>query len=566
MESPSAPVAGVKPRALRPAGLLAALLMALFAGLLFTAAPASAHAVVVATDPADGARLATAPAEVTFTFDESVGLSSDGYLHVINQTGQRVDTGPATHPGGDGTKVSVALKSGLGDGTYLASYRVVSADSHPVSGSTRFVVGDGALAEVGSAAPTVNPVTNQVYNVVRWVGFAGLALLGGLWLLVTVWPQGRGDARVYRLVLTGWWATALGTVAQMLLQGPYAAGMGLGGVAHLNLLNATLHATIGTADSVRLLVLAALAFVLRSLFQDTEPRRLRGEVAALLIGLVVTFAFTGHADAQDPRWLALTSQMTHLAAMAIWLGGLAMLLIGLLPRAVPDELDAVLPRFSLVAYGCVAVLAVSGSYQAWLGIGTWSAFTGTRYGQLVIAKIVLFALMLGIAYFSRRAVQRSTGGHGDGAGKPISQLRRSVLGEAAIGVVVLAVTAVLVVQPPGRNAELASYAAPTTVSISLTEAGSSTQRSAELTVTPSRAGTVQVNLRISGATVPLSVSGNAYLAAKELGPVDLGLKSSDGLDFTGSALLPSPGSWKFTITVRYSEFDSVTADTSVELH
>ncbi|SOD75083.1 copper transport protein [Jatrophihabitans sp. GAS493] len=550
----------------RPAALLLALLTALLAAVLVQAAPASAHAVVVASDPADGARLAAAPAQVSFTFDESVGLNSDGYLHVANETGQRVDAGEAGHPGGDGTKVSVALKSGLGDGTYLASYRVVSADSHPISGSIRFVVGDGALAEIGSATPTVNPVTNQVYNVVRWIGFGGLAVLGGLWLLVTIWPQGRGDNRVYRLVLGGWWATTIATVAQLLLQGAYAAGVGLGGVTQLNLLNATLHGTIGTADSVRLLVLAALAFVLRTLFQDTDPGRLRGEVAALLVGIVVTFAFTGHADAQDPRWLALTSQMTHLTAMAVWLGGLAMLLVGLLPRAVGEELDAVLPRFSLVAYGCVAVLAVSGTYQAWLGIGSWSALTGTRYGQLVIAKVVLFGLMLGVAYFSRQAVQRSLGRHDDSEVKPISQLRRSVLGEAAIGVVVLAVTAVLVVQPPGRNAELASYAAPTTVSISLSEAGGSTERSAELTVTPSRAGTVEVNLRIAGTAVPLSVTGNAYLAAKELGPVDLGLKSSDGLDFIGSALLPAAGSWKFTITVRYSEFDSVTADTSVQLH
>lgn len=96
---------------------------------------ASAHATVVASDPVDGSRLAHAPSVVTVTFDESVGLGGAGYVHVTDQSGNRVDNGAAFHPNGDATKVADRLQPGLGDGTYTASYRVVSADSHPVARS-----------------------------------------------------------------------------------------------------------------------------------------------------------------------------------------------------------------------------------------------------------------------------------------------------------------------------------------------------------------------------------------------------------------------------------------------
>src|SRR5438105_1012249 len=95
---------------------------------------ASAHAVVVGSTPADGARLANAPSAVIIRFDESVGLSL-GYLRVVDQAGRRVDTGAANHPAGVGSSIAVSLKSGLGDGSYLASFRVLSADSHPIAGS-----------------------------------------------------------------------------------------------------------------------------------------------------------------------------------------------------------------------------------------------------------------------------------------------------------------------------------------------------------------------------------------------------------------------------------------------
>ena len=238
---------------------LAAALVGVLAGLVLYAAPASAHATLVTSTPGDGARLKSAPASVSITFDEPVSIS---YFHVIDPSGDRVEAGTPTHPGGDGTKIAVNLRPGLGDGTYVESWRVISADSHPVAGTVRFVVGNGPLAASTVDVSTVNRLTSVVFDAVRWVSYAGLALLGGVWLLLTVWPAGRVERRARRLVWLGWAALTAGTAAELLVQGPYAAGQGLGGLFNASSLNTTLHGTYGQYHSARLLLLGLLALVL----------------------------------------------------------------------------------------------------------------------------------------------------------------------------------------------------------------------------------------------------------------------------------------------------------------
>src|SRR5262249_39048719 len=204
------------------------------------------------------------------------------------------------HPNGDGSKIEVAVKSGLSDGTYTGSFRVISADGHPVAGAIRFVVGNGELAAAAGSSSTVDGTTSVVFDVVRWLAFAGLALLGGGWLLLTVWPEGRDDVRARRLVWGGWIATTVGAVAELLVQGPYVAGTGLGDLTSWTLLDATLHTTFGTAPSVRLLLLGALGAVLGAQLRIPERSRLAEVSAALGIGLVLTYAVSGHAESQDP--------------------------------------------------------------------------------------------------------------------------------------------------------------------------------------------------------------------------------------------------------------------------
>jgi copper transport protein len=548
-------------------------MIACLLGLSLTIAPAAAaHATVVSSNPPDGARLRAPPSSVTVTFDEAVGLNAVGYLRVVGQTGRDVDAGPATHPGGDATQIATTLKPGLGNGTYTASFRVISADSHPVAGMIRFVIGNGALVGAGASPTSVNHTTSVVFDIVRWLTFAGLVLLGGGWLMGSVWVSGRDDRRARGMLAAGWLMTMLSALAELALQGPYSAGRGIGDVTDWSLLDATLHTTYGTAHSIRLLLLGVLGVVLASLLRTGWRPQLAQIAAGLGLGVAITYAVSGHATGQNPRWLATASDTAHLTAMSLWLGGLTYLVFAVLPRREPEELRSVLPTFSRVAFGCVIVLAATGSYQAWLGVGSLDALTSTRYGQLVLVKICLFLVLIGLGNLSRIVVQRRYV-------RPVAyamtdsltavpeevnevpRLRRSVLAEVILGIAVLAVTAVLVAEPPGRAAAAVAAARPKTSTLQL-----ASSRTATLTVRPGRHGPVTVSLALSAGAKPIGVSLTAALPAKQLGPITIPLSARTDLNYAAdNLLLPAAGKWTFQLTVRTSEFDAVTAATTLHL-
>ena len=571
-------------RSLRWLRILAALLGIAFAAGLVLAASASAHATLVASDPVDGSRLKSAPAAVTLTFDEPVTLGSLGYLHVTDQTGRRVDAGNATHPDGDSSKVTDTLKASLGDGTYTASFRIVSADSHPVAGVIRFVVGNGVLSASSVDLSTVNHTTSKVFDAVRWVSFAGVALLGGVWLLLTVFPQGRDDRRARQLVWAGWGLGASGAVGELLLQGPYAAGEGLSAITNWSLLDGTLHTDYGQFHSARLLLFGALALLLGSAFARLERSRVDDVAWPLLLGVAYTFAATGHAATTSPHWLSELSDIVHIGAMSAWIGGLAMVVGVLLPRRERDEMRAALPVFSRVAFGSACLLAVTGGYQAWRGVGSLHAILHTNYGLLVSAKVLLFAGLLALGNLSRVTIRRrllppvvayamtdaptDTTLHTAFDQPPQlddaehERMRRSILVELVLAALVLAATAVLVDQPRGKEVLAVANRKPITTSAPLGGG-----QSVAVTVEPGVHGPVTVALALSPGTKAIQVSASATQPAKQLGPIPIKL-APNGTDLYGASgvNLPVSGRWVFAVVVTYSQFDAVTADVSINLH
>jgi copper transport protein len=528
---------------------LALLLVLLIGGALLFAGSASAHASVVTSDPRDGSRLKTVPHTVTITFDENVTLGNVGYLHVTDQSGKRVDAGAAYHPNGDGTKVVDKLTRGLGDGSYTESFRIISADSHPVAGTIAFVVGNGALIRGGGvASSTTNHGTSVAFDVSRWISYGGLALLGGVWLLLTIWPEGRDDRRARRIVWAGWTAATLGALLELLVQGPYAAGSGLGKITDGSLLDGTLHTNYGQLHCIRLVLLGLIGLALaRSLQPAAQQARWEGGLALVGLAVAWTFSATGHADTTSPNWLSVPVDMAHLLAMAVWVGGLVMLLAAVLPRGEPDELEAVLPTFSATALTAVVVLAASGTYNAWRGIGTINAIFTTTYGLLVVAKIALFVGIVAVANLSRRLVSRRTVAFAmtDAAlledappdvAVDVERLRRSVLVEAGVAVVVLAVTASL-----GGN------------------------RAVSVTADPGTHGRVNVTVALSGGGAT-KVSATATEQAKQLGPIPIKLKRERSALYDGSADLPVAGDWDIDLVVTTSTFNATTADVTLTLH
>lgn len=540
---------------------LGGLLAALFAVLFVVAGPASAHATLVTSDPLDGSRLKTVPTQVSITFDESVGLGSIGYLTVTDESGKRVDAGAATHPNGQNSKVVVKLLAGLGDGTYTASYRVVSADGHPVTGVVRFVVGDGALVVSGGpgGGSATDGGTSALFAVMRWISYAGVSLLAGAWLLMTVWAAGRGEQRARRIVWTGWALAAVGAVGEVLLQGPYVAGDGPGALFRWSLLDATLGTSYGRYHSIRLILLgiAAVALGVALRGQARAARSARDLLGLVGIGVAFTFAASGHAETTDPRWLSIAADVVHVLAMAAWLGGLALVLGALLPRGEDDDLRTVLPVFSRVATVAVGLIAASGLYAAIRGVGMWRAVLDTRYGLLVNTKIILLGLILVIALTSRALVRRLGSDEEARAG-----LRRSVLVEVALAVLVLAAASVLVDTPRGREAIAVADARPVTGVASL-----GNDRSATVRVDPGKHGNVVVDLTLTAGLNAGKVVLTATLPSRQLGPIPVPLTAAGADHYTSSTVnLPAAGDWTFHLVVTVSQFDATSTDVTITLH
>jgi copper transport protein len=552
---------------------LLALVGALFGLALLLAVPASAHATVVTSTPADGSRLKAAPKSVTVVFDESVGLGRVGYLHVTDQNGRRVDARAAFHPGGDGSKVTDDLKAGLADGTYTASFRVVSADSHPVAGTIRFVVGNGPLVRGSvSATSSSDPGVTELFAVSRWISYGGVALLAGAWLVLTVWPAGRDDRTARRLIWGGWSAAAVGALLELLMQGPYSSGAGVGQLFRGSLIDDTLHSEYGQLHSLRLVLLGAVAVLLaRSLQPDARPARWEwAGGGGLFVAIVWTFSRGGHAATTSPSWFSVTDDMLHVLAMATWLGGLMLVLRAVLPRREPAELRTVLPVFSRVALVAIAVLVASGTYSALRGVGTVSAVFRTSYGLLVVLKVALLLGIVLVAYGARRVVHRRAVAYAMTSAAVAEdvdddvqseRLRRSVFVEAVAAFVVLALTGLLVAEPRGKEALAASYRKPVTSSVALGGG-----RTAEVTADPGVHGPVNVTVSVTGGASPKTVTATATQHAKQIGPVPIKLTREGSGVYDGSVNLPVAGSWEIDLVVSTSEFDATTADVTVRLH
>lgn len=136
-------------------------------------------------------------------------------------------------------------------------------------------------------------------------------------------------------------------------------------------------------------------------------------------GIAATWALSEHASTGIQPGIAMPVDILHLLAVATWLGGLAALLVAL--YKIPGIEREAVRRFSQVAFLSVLVLVVTGVYQSWRQLGSWSALTGTSYGRLLLIKIALVGVLVGIAYLSRSWTARLSDGRTEAAQGDVSR-------------------------------------------------------------------------------------------------------------------------------------------------
>jgi copper transport protein len=267
---------------------LLVLLLAVASVLMLPAAPAQAHAVLLETAPPAATVLEKAPEAVTLRFNEPVSAALGG-VRVLDADGERVEAGRVSRSP-DGTTLSVPLEN-VDDGPYVVAWRVISADSHPLRGAFVFRVGaagagdDRDLVSRLLASEKGSPFVGGLFTGVRFAAFGALALLvGGAAFVGLVWPAGAASRRVRRL-LVGAWAVALAaTLAGLVLQGPYAAGLPLADGLKPSVLADVLSTRFGQVWAARVALLLAAVPLLRALhrFEHGLPRWWAG--AGIVLG------------------------------------------------------------------------------------------------------------------------------------------------------------------------------------------------------------------------------------------------------------------------------------------
>ncbi|MFI1247149.1 copper resistance CopC/CopD family protein [Streptomyces anulatus] len=438
--SATAPYAGPSPirRPVAAAAILAALVSLVFGLLLAGAGPASAHAALTGSDPQDGAVVDTAPKEVTLSFSEAIAVGDDS-IRVLDPSGKRADTEaePRDLSEGGTVRYGVALHSGLPDGTYTVAWQAISADSHPISGAFTFSIGAPSETTVALSSQEAGggPV-GVVYDIARYAAYGGFVLLvGGSAFVLICWRGGASALPMQRLVVRGWLTLTVATLVMLLLRNPYTGSGKFADAFDLAGLQSVLDTKPGAALVSRLLLLGAAALFIAVLFGTYARREDEQERKDLTFGLAVgggvvaagiaaTWAMSEHASTGIQASIAMPVDVAHLLAVAAWLGGLASLLVAL--YRTPDIGSAAVRRFSAVAFGSVVVLAGTGIYQSWRQVGSWSALTGTRYGQLLIIKVALIAVLLAVAWFSRRWTGRLTDTAVASSGAEVASSRNEV--------------------------------------------------------------------------------------------------------------------------------------------
>lgn len=513
------------------------------------AAPAGAHAALLESTPPDRTVLQVAPGSVALRFSERV-TTSLGAVRVLAPDGERVDAGSVTTRA-NGAEVVADLKISAGEaghGTYSVLWRVVSQDSHPVSGTFSFSVGHPSAASSAAAASEPGDgVARRLLTIGRGVLLGGLLLLvGGVCFLAGLWPSGWERRGARRIPWVGFGMVGVGSLAVLLLQGPYAAGLPVSRMFDTALLRDVAGTRLGTATLVRLVLLVPAALLLRG--RPTGPTWRSWSFAVAAVGLLVTTSVAGHAGVGSGAPLAVAADVAHLAAVAIWVGGLVVLAVVLLRHGTDDDLTGTLPRWSRVAAWSVAVMVATGLFASWREVREVAALGSTSYGRLLILKTALVAVMVALGALGRRWVRRRIE-----SGGAARLLRRGVVAESVLAVVVVVVTAVLVETTPARNAYAPLFTAVQTVDAPLR---------VQVDIEPARAGVNQLHVYYTGqggkaVDVEEVTARFVHDDTRDAVPVDV-RHATLGHYEQLTVPLPQSGRWRLQLTTRTSDIDATT--------
>jgi copper transport protein len=497
----------------------------------------SAHASLVSVEPGDGSVVTQAPKTVRLRFNEPVTPAD---VRLIDAEG-RVREDAAVDTRGD--TIEINLPENLPHGTQLVSYRVISADGHPVGGSMVFSIG----MPTGQATAQIEDAPGRAALI--WLARIGVYL--GLF-------AGVGGA-----FFGAWIASARASsnlIAAALIVGlvSAAASLGLQGLDVLNLTPEDIVTTApwkaGAVTSLGPSMLIAVAAMFAGILaQRSVSVRVGRTLSALaLTGVGLSLAASGHAATAPPQWLTRPAVFVHGVGVAFWIGAFAPLVA--MARRPAEGLLAALNRFSRVAVPVVGLLVLTGLGLAIVQLESFGALVETQYGIILSVKLALVVVLLSLAALNRFRLTPAL------ALDPLNTrpLVRSILAECLAAAAILALVAGWRFTPPPR-ALAVSIRPPLAIHIHTDAA------MFQVLISPGKVGTDSFVLQLmTGDAGPLPAKeATLTLTLPERGIEPLERKAALGADgywYVSDVPVPYPGHWHMRIEALVTDFQKVTLE------
>ena len=499
---------------------------------------ASAHAVLDNSVPTSGATLEDSPLQIVLDFDESVE-SSLGYIKLFSSSGKRVQL-PAVKADASDASIVRVVPPTLAQDSYVAVYRVISADGHPVEGAITFRVGAGAVSNLASVIETAlqdSETSNAVkvaMALMRFISYIAISIvLAGIFFLLGSDAPRKGLNRA--VVLAGS-VLGLSTALLYLLHGMNASGGTWGQIANVSVVKDVFATQVGESLFARIVV----SFLLVSVVARW------GKFVAVFAfaTLPFTYAFAGHAAVDSPAALTIALLALHVAAVGVWCGGLILLMFVKDIRTTP-----IVEWFSQRAAILIAVVVATGVVQALLLMDGIGNLTKTSYGKALIAKVCVVGIMLICAAIVRRRFYESG----------VSRLRAVLCAEVVVGLVVLSITSGMVAASPRPTVSNAPF------STALVQG----DVIANITISPPRVGESEMHVIVSppnGSLDPvLAIKARFSLVSGSVPPIQAELNAVGPNHFVGYIQFVYAGEWKVDVIVSPDANSEVLYSTQVKI-
>ncbi len=515
--------------------------------LLVWTSPLYAHASLTASTPQAGEVLPTAPRSVTLSFNESVSPLVMRLIHPDGST-QALNEAQAQNQ-----NVELALPALQAEGSYGVSWRVISADGHPVGGTLMFSI--GAPSTTALDGENTHPLRNGVIWLSRLLGYLGL-FIGIGWTLYKAKIHTVGGLYVQQRHYA-WTALAVAALALLL-------NLGLVGVDALDLApSALLTGTVWTtaaATSMGVAVMlgwASLACAAGSwLSKRTSGQAWLATAAVFILG--ASLSASGHASTATPAWLSRPAVWLHVVALTLWIGSLLPLAFALKQQ----QESRLLAHFSRLIPMALIALTLSGATLIYVQFDQLSSLWESAYGQILSIKLILVALLLGLGAYNRYHLTAAVLNQHSPARHTMS---RTIKLEMVLVVLILALVALWRFTPPPRA--LATVNTPAIATHVHTEAGM-----ADLVYTPAhsnQAAHLSLSLFEPDFSPLKAQEVEVIFANPQAGVEAISYPASEdtqGQWQVGPIDLPNLPSWNIRIQVLISDFERIHLDSTLDLH